>query len=383
LGRLDQLPPYLFAEIDAARDAARAAGRDVVDLGVGDPDLPTPAALVEKMARAVRRPEHHRYPDYQGSPELRSCLATWLQARHGIRVDPDRHLLVLIGSKEGLAHLPQAVLQDGDEVLIPDPGYPVYTEATLLAGGVPVPFRLRAKDSFMPRVADLERPCGPRTRLLFLNYPNNPTGAVADRPFFEKVVHLARDRGLAVVNDGAYLEVAPGESSPPSLLQVADIENDRVIEFHSLSKTFNMTGWRIGFAVGHADLIRDLGRLKKSIDSGVFGAVQEVACLAYGPRFEELIRPVMAVYPMRRRVIVEALAALGIEVFPTPATFYVWARVPEPEDSVTFCRRVLEACDLVVTPGVGFGPGGEGWFRISLTAPEERLTLAAERLGRL
>jgi LL-diaminopimelate aminotransferase len=380
---LAKLPPYLFAEIDAAVAAARAAGQDVVDLGVGDPDRPTPAPLVEIMSRAVGQARHHRYPPYQGKRDLRRTLAAWLASHHGIQVDPERHLLILLGSKEGLAHLPWALLEEGEKALVPDPGYPVYAEATLLAGGVPVSYPLIAANQFNPHLADLAGLCRAGTKILFLNFPNNPTGAVTTAEFFREVVSFARQRGFAVVNDAAYLEVILDGSPQPSLLSVADIEKDRVIEFHSLSKTFNMTGWRIGFAVGHEELIRDLGRVKKSIDSGVFAATQEVAAFAFGPQFKMLVDQVLAVYPRRREVLHQALSQAGIEVFPSRATFYLWSRVPDPGDSVSFCRHVLEKCGVVLTPGLGFGAGGEGWFRISLTAPEERISLAAERLVKL
>ena len=383
MGRLAKLPPYLFTEIEAARRRAVAAGRDVVDLGLGDPDRPTPALLLKAMSTAINEPAHHRYPANKGSGELRQAIARWLAIRHGVTVDPDRHVQVLIGSKEGLAHLPLALLAEGDEVLVPDPGYPVYVQATILAGGKPVPFRLQSEAGFQPSMSEIADLCSTRTRLLFLNYPNNPTSAAGSGELLRHVADLGSERGFVVANDAAYLEVVLAGKRPPSLLACADPGSYRVIEFHSLSKMFNMTGWRIGFAVGHEDLIRDLGRVKESIDSGVFTAIQEVAITALGDQFRILSAEVMAVYPSRRAVIVGALQRSGIEVFPSDTTFYVWARVPGGEGSLAFCRHVLETSDVVVTPGVGFGPGGEGWFRISLTAPEEHIAAAAERLGRL
>lgn len=383
MGRLTKLPPYLFTEIDAARRAAVAAGRDVVDLGVGDPDLPTPEPLLAAMATAIRKPIHHRYPPNQGSPALREAVALWCARRYGITVDPEHQVQVLIGSKEGLAHLPLALLTEGDEVLIPDPGYPVYTQATILAGGRPVPFRLAAARAFRPALDEVADLASERTRLLYLNYPHNPTGATTTAGDLRRAADLGATRGFVVANDAAYLEVTATDDPAPSLLAVADPARERVIEFHSLSKMFNMTGWRVGFAVGHPDLIRDLGRVKESTDSGVFGAIQEVAALALGELFDSLHTKVMTVYPPRRTTIVTALAGAGIEVFPTSATFYVWSRVPEGENSLAFCRRVLADHAVVLTPGVGFGPGGEGWFRISLTAPDERIAVAGERLRRL
>jgi len=302
MSRLAKLPPYLFTEIDHARRRAMAAGRDVVDLGVGDPDQPTPAPLLEILTRAAADPVNHRYPPNQGTRKLRQAIARWLATRRGVTVDPDRHIQVLIGSKEGLAHLPLALLEEGQEVLVPDPGYPVYTQATILAGGRPVPFGLQATDGFQPRRAELAERITDRTRLLYLNYPNNPTGAVADRDLFTRTIELAAERGLVVANDAAYLEVMLDGSRHPSLLEVADLQRQQVVEFHSLSKMFNMTGWRIGFAVGHAGLIRDLGRVKESIDSGVFGAIQAVATAVLGEDFNELIAPVVAVAPSPRKV---------------------------------------------------------------------------------
>ncbi len=381
--RLSLLPPYLFAEIDAARRAALAAGRDIVDLGIGDPDRPTPAPLVEAMAAAVRRAANHRYPANPGGAALREALADWLRRRHGVAVDPGREVLALIGSKEGLGHLPLALLEEGDEALVPDPGYPVYGQATLLAGGRPVPFALRAEGRFRPDWDELEALVTPRTRLLFLNYPHNPTGATADAALLRRAVAFGARHGIAVVQDAAYLEVAFGAERPASLLAHADLRRDRVIELHSFSKMFNMTGWRVGFAAGHAGLVRDLARVKESLDSGVFTAVQEAVTAGLGDRFDGLLAEVLAPYPPRRALIVAALEAAGVEVFATDATFYVWARVPGGGSSLDFCRRLLDGPGVVVTPGVGFGPAGEGWFRLSLTAPDDRIAEGARRLRRL
>lgn len=383
MSRIDRLPPYLFVEIDAQKRRALAEGRDVVDLGIGDPDRPTPAALVDVMAAAVRDVAHHRYPAGAGSPRLRRAIAGWLRRRHGATVDPEDQVVVLIGSKEGLAHLPLALLEAGDRVLVPDPGYPVYAEAAILAGGEPVRYPLRAEDGFLPDPDRLAGLIDARTRLLVVNSPHNPTGALAGSDLWGRLLELTRARGLVLVNDGAYLEVVEGPDPARSLLAAADPASDRVLELHSLSKTFNMTGWRVAFAAGHPELVRALRRVKDSVDSGVFGAIQEVAVHALGPAFAELCGPVLSVYPPRRRLVAEALRTVGIEVFPARASFFVWARVPPGEDSLGFCRRVLREHDVVVTPGVGFGPGGEGWFRVSLTAPDERIAEAARRLGRL
>ncbi len=380
LGRLDKLPPYLFSAIDKAKSAALAKGVDVVDLGIGDPDRPTPASLVEVMAAAVTDPAFHRYPAQRGTPRLRQAIAAWLKQRHRTIVDPDTQVLVLIGSKEGLGHLPTTCVQEGDNVLVPDLGYPVYGQATLLAGGQPRVFSLSSQRGFLPDFDELEKLADDHTRLIFLNYPNNPTGAVAGEDFWKRMIQFTTQRNIRLVNDAAYLEVVPDGKAALSLLQVANPSEDRVIELHSLSKMFNMTGWRIAFAVGHPELVGDLGRVKESMDSGVFTAVQETASYGLGDAFEGLLAEVMDVYPQRRRVINDALEKMGVEVFPSPATFYVWAKVPTDESSIEFCGRALEEIGTVITPGLGFGTGGEGWFRISLTASDEAIAQGARRL---
>jgi len=380
VGRLDKLPPYLFSAIDAAKAEARAAGVEVVDLGVGDPDLPTPQALIEVMCEAVRRPANHCYPAQKGDATLKQAIAAWLQRRHGVTVDPVSQILILIGSKEGLGHLPLSCVTEGDNTLVPDLGYPVYGQATILAGGQPRTFALRAENGFRPDLAELESLMDDRTRLLFLNYPHNPTGATVDAEFWQPLIELCNRRGVPLVNDAAYMEVTLDGSRPLSMLKVADPAVDRVVELHSLSKMFNMTGWRIAFAAGHAEVVGPLGRVKESMDSGVFTAVQDTATFALGERFEELLGGVVAAYPKRRRMMVEALTEVGIEVFDTSATFYVWCRVPGSETSAEYCSRALAEIGLVVTPGTGFRTGGEGWFRISLTAGDDDIAEGARRL---
>ena len=380
MGRLEKLPPYLFSAIDKAKSEARARGVDVVDLGIGDPDRPTPASLVEIMAAAVANPEFHRYPAQRGTAGLRQAIAAWLLKRHRVSVDPETQVLVLIGSKEGLGHLPTTCVEEGDNALVPDLGYPVYGQATLLAGGEPRIFSLAAERGFLPDFEELARLADDHTRLIFLNYPNNPTGAVADPEFWRKMIAFTNERKIRLVNDAAYLEVVPGGHSAVSLLSIADPSVDRVIELHSLSKMFNMTGWRIAFAAGHPELVGDLARVKESMDSGVFTPVQETATHALGEMFDDLLDKVMAAYPDRRRIISNALNDLGVEVFASAATFYVWAKVPTDESSIDFCGRALEEIGTVLTPGLGFGSGGEGWFRISLTASDEDINEGARRL---
>ncbi len=380
MARLDKLPPYLFAEIDAACERARAAGVDVIDLGVGDPDRPTPRALLEVAAIALKDPENHRYPANKGSRRLREVITRYMRRRFGVEVDAEREVVVLLGSKEGIAHLPLAVTDPGDAVLVPDPGYPVYLQGAVLAGVTPIAFPLTADRAFLPDPAGIEALANDHVRLLWLNYPNNPTGAEAGAGLLRPLVGLAARRGWILANDAAYVEMSLDGHRPVSLLEAVDHREQRVIEFHSLSKTFNMTGWRIGFAVGHRDVVGNLARAKLTIDSGPFGAVQEVATFALGDVCEDLLAQALKPYPRRRQVIVDALARAGIEVFATTATFYVWARVPTGETSLSFCARLLKATGVVATPGVGFGAGGEGWFRLSLTAPDPRIDAAAERL---
>jgi len=384
MARLDKLPPYLFTAIDEAKRAVLAAGRDVVDLGIGDPDRPTPDVLVEAMTAALRNPANHQYPSNKGGPAFRRAVAAFMARRHGVTVDPDTQVLALVGSKEGIAHLPLALLEEGDRVLGPDLGYPVYSSSTLLAGGEYAAYGLTAEGGFLPDPAELATLVDDRTRLAILNSPHNPTGSVARADDFRRVLEVLSGRGCVVSNDAAYIEVpVAGQERPTSLLAACDAAQDRVIEFHSLSKTCNMTGWRIGFAVGHPDVIASLDRVKQNIDSGAFTAVQDTAATALGDGFEELVADVVGVYAPRRAEIVAALMAAGIEVFPSEGAFYVWARVPGGGSSLEFCSRVLDQHAVVVTPGLGFGPGGEGWFRVSLTAPDERITEGARRLRSL
>jgi LL-diaminopimelate aminotransferase len=383
MSRLDKLPPYLFTEIDRAKRDALAEGRDIVDLGIGDPDRPTPTPLLDVMAEAVRNPANHGYPSNQGAPAFRDAVAAWLERRQGVTVNPDTQVMALIGSKEGLAHLPFALLEEGDKVLVPDIGYPVYGNAAILAGGEPVTYALTRERCFLPDPAELAAKSDNRTRLLYLNYPHNPTGATATAADYRAMLDAVGGDGPVVLNDAAYQDVTLAGAPPAGLLQTADPARERVIEFYSLSKMFNMTGWRIGFAVGHPDVISALDRVKQNIDSGSFTAVQETAIFALSVRCDALLAQVMAPYRHRRDVIVAALDHAGLDVFATDATFYVWARVPTGEDSLSFCRRVLAELDIIVTPGTGFGPGGEGWFRISLTSADDRITEAADRLRRL
>lgn len=381
MGRLQKLPPYLFAALDAAKRKARESGASVVDLGIGDPDRPTPPELIRVMTEAISDPACHRYPAQRGDVALKRAIADWLQRRHGVKVDPVTQVLVLIGSKEGLAHLPITCVQEGDNTLVPDIGYPVYAQSTILAGGEPRTFALRAANGFRPDLDEVAALMDERTRLLFLNYPNNPTGATADPAFWRRAADLCAERGVTLVNDAAYLEMSLDGRAQPCLLATADPARERVIELHSLSKMFNMTGWRVAFAVGHPELVEALGRVKDTMDSGVFTAIQRTAAHALGPDFDRLLAGVAAPYAARREKLVATLEAAGYEVFPSGATFYVWCRIPGAEPAAAYCQRALAEIGVVVTPGTGFGSGGEGWFRISLTAAEADLEEGARRLA--
>jgi LL-diaminopimelate aminotransferase len=378
--RLRSIGAYLFADLDRKQEALRAQGVDVISLSTGDPDIPTPAHIVQAVAEGARDPHTHRYPPYQGTGEYRRAAAAWFGRRFGVEVDPEREVLALIGSKEGLAHLPWAVLNPGEAALIPDPGYPVYRSSTIMAEGEPVPMPLEAERGFLP---DLERIPGEtlrKARIMFLNYPNNPTGAVADLEFFARAVAVAREHGLLLVHDNAYSEVTYDGYRAPSVLQVPGAK-DVAIELHSLSKSFNMTGWRIGFAVGNADAIAALGTLKTNVDSGIFGAVQKAGVAALlGP--QDALAPTLAIYRGRRDRTVAALRAIGWHP-PTPkATLYIWMPTPSGISSVSFAGDVLEKTGVIVTPGVGYGQRGEGYVRLSLTTPDDRLDQALARLAR-
>lgn len=379
--RLQQLPPYLFVEIDRAKRQAIAAGRDVIDLGVGDPDQPTPRPIIEALSAAAQDSATHRYALDAGMPQLREAIAAWYQRRFGVRLDPAAEILPLIGSKEGLAHLPLAFINPGDAALVPDPCYPPYRNATLLAGGEPHLMPLTAERRFLPDLLAIPDRVLRRVRLLFLNYPNNPTAATADGSFFEQVVAFARRHRLIVCHDAAYSELHFDDERPPSFLQ-APGAREVGIEVHSLSKTFNMTGWRIGWACGNAEVIAALAAVKANIDSGIFGAIQRAGIAALSLPSEPL-DAMRRLYTERRNRFVAGLRRAGWPAPAPRATFYLWAPLPPGfASSAECCRWLLEAADIVVTPGNGFGPSGEGYVRMALTVPVERLEQAAERIGR-
>jgi LL-diaminopimelate aminotransferase len=376
--RIEQLPPYLFAAISRKIAEKRAQGVDVISFGVGDPDLPTPAHIVDELVRAARDPANHRYPETEGLPELRQAIARWYEERFGVSLDPDREVLPVIGSKEGIGHVALCFIDPGDLALVPDPSYPVYARGTFLAGGDCYFLPLTEENDFLPDLDAVPVDVARRAKVLWLNYPNNPTGAVADLEFFERAVAFARRHDLAVLHDGPYSEMAFDGYRPLSFLQ-ANGARDVGIEFHSFSKTYNMTGWRIGMAVGNAAMIDALMRVKSNLDSGIPQAIQRMAIAALeGP--QDCIAEHTAVYQRRRDRLAAALTKVGLRVRPPRASLYLWARLPEGQTSVEFATRLLDETGVVVTPGVGYGPSGEGYVRLSLTVPDERLEEAVRRL---
>lgn len=380
--RIRNLPPYPFAAIDKAREKARAEGKDIISLGIGDPDLPTPPFIVEALQAAVLDPATHRYPDYTGRLDFRTAAAAFMFRRFGVTFDPKMEVLALIGSKEGIAHIPLAFVNPGDATLCPDPGYPVYAVATAFAGGEPYRMPLLPERGFVPDLSKIPESVARRAKMMFLNYPNNPTGAIADRKFLQSAVAFCRARSILLVYDNAYSELAFGGYRPPSIFEI-DGAKDVAVEMHSLSKTFNMTGWRIGFAVGRADLIDALGRIKTNVDSGAFEAVQIAGIAALERADDPAVLAGYEIYARRRKTCEEKLESLGLDFLPSPATFYVWFRTPTDEKSAGFAARVLSETGVVLTPGSAFGDAGEGWMRIALTVPEPRIVEALDRVGAL
>lgn len=378
--RLRSIGAYLFADLDRKQEELAAKGVDVISLGIGDPDLPTPPHIIKAMEDGARDPRTHRYPPYRGTGEFRKAAAAWFARRFGVTLDADREVLALIGSKEGLAHLPWAVMNPGDVALVPDPGYPVYRSSTIMAEGEPVAMPLTADRGFLVDFERVPADALRRARVLFLNYPNNPTGATADLEFFARAVAFARTHHLLLVHDNSYSEIAYDGYRPPSVLQVSGAK-EVAIELHSLSKSYNMTGWRIGFAVGNADAVGALGMLKTNVDSGVFVAVQRagVAALA-GP--QDVIAPTLEIYRARRDRMVTALRSVGWRPPSPKATLYIWMPTPGGMSSGEFAAEVLDRTGVVITPGVGYGQMGEGYVRLSLTTPDARIDEALARIRR-
>ena len=376
--RIKQLPPYLFAAIDAKKAEVQAQGVDVIDLGVGDPDMPTPAHIVESLKIAAEKAENHQYPSYVGMLSYRKAATDWFARRFGVEFDPATEVVSMIGSKEGIAHMPLAFVDPGDYVLVPDPGYPVYAIATTFAGGIPYKMPLKAENGFLPDLDAIPSEIAGKAKLMFINYPNNPTGAVADYDFFVKVVEFAARYNIIVCHDSAYTELAYDGFKPMSFVEVPGAKAVG-IEFHSLSKTYNMTGWRIGFAIGNSEIVQGLGKVKTNIDSGAFQAIQEAAITALSSD-QQCVREMCEIYRKRRDMMVKFLTEAGFTLTAPQATFYLWINNPEGMTSAEVSTMFLEKAGVVVTPGSGFGDAGEGYFRISLTVSEARLNEAGERI---
>lgn len=376
--RLDKIPPYLFAEIDRRIDEKKAQGVDVISFGVGDPDVPTPGLIVDALCAESHKPEHHRYPSYFGLAEFRGSAARWFERRFGVALDPGLQILPLMGSKEGVAHIALALLDPGDLALVPEPSYPVYAMGTLLAGAESHFLPLTAGNGFLPDLESVPPEVARRSKILWLNYPNNPTGAIASNEFFERAIEFARSYSLVLAHDNAYSEITYDGYVAPSLFQFKGAMEIGV-EFHSLSKTFNMTGWRIGFVCGNHEVIEALGTIKTNIDSGIFNPVQlaAVEALDHG---EKTLPDMVKLYQSRRDLLVSELAGLGWEISPPKGSIYLWMPVPPGFDSVGFSTHVLDKAGVFFTPGNAYGPSGEGYVRLSLTVPDDKIKEAMARL---
>ena len=379
--RLGRIPPYLFAEIDRKVQEKKRAGIDVISLGIGDPDLPTPGRIVSVLQETAGDPANHRYPSYFGLAELREAIAGWYRERGGVELDPSTEILPTLGSKDGIAHAPLALVDPGDVVLAPNPGYTVYVTGAIMAGAEAHVMPLTAENRWLPDLDAIPAAVAERARLMWLNYPNNPTAATADREFLERAVDFCRKHDIVLCHDAPYSEIAFDGYQPVTLFEIPGAK-DIGLEFHSLSKTYNMTGWRIGWICGRADLVALIGQLKTNIDSGVFQAVQWAAVEALSGGEEET-RAACAVYARRHRLVAETLNGLGWRIKPPRATFYVWAPVPDGYDSIGFASHVLDEVGVNITPGVGFGTYGEGYFRLSVTAPDARIEEAMSRMRNL
>jgi len=378
--RLASVPPYLFADIDRKVAELRQRGVDVINLGIGDPDLPTPAPIVEALITHAADPVLHRYPDYNGHVRFRQAMARYYARRFGVSLDPDREVVGLIGSKEGIAHLTWALAGPGDVVLVPEPGYPVYGVQARLAGADVYWMPLVAERGFLPDLDAIPETVRRRARLLWINYPNNPTGAVADRAFLERAVAFCRAYDIVLASDLAYSEVGFDGYRAPSVLEIPGAR-EIAVEFFSLSKPYRMTGWRIGAAVGAADVLDALAVIKTNTDSGQFGAIQMAAIRALEPDLDAEVEAGARVYQNRRDRVVAALRAVGLTPFVPQATFYLWVPTPAGMSAAECATRFLEVAGVAVTPGAAYGPSGEGYFRISLTAPDDRLDEACRRIS--
>jgi len=379
--RLKDLPPYLFADLDNQKKIIQKKGADIIDLSIGDPDLEPSDKLVGYLKEALNKKQVHRYPDYIGCKDFRDAASAWLKTRHNADVDPDSEVISLIGSKEGIAHIIWAFVNPGDVVIVPSPGYPVYFQSTTLAGGTVYSLPLNKKQGFVPDFTAIPEDVLKKAKMIFLNYPNNPTSACVTKECFEKAIELAKKYDLIICHDAAYIEIYDGNDKPISILSIPGAK-DVAVEFHSFSKTFSICGWRIAFAAGNKDILKGLAKMKQNLDSGAFRAVE----LAVASAMTDLscdIERINKIYAERRKIFKAALETHGFKVLPSNDTFYLWSEIPNGENSVQFCKNLLEKAAIAATPGVGFGAGGEGFVRFSLTSSTERLHEAAKRIAKL
>ena len=378
--RLQELPPYLFVEIDKAKRAAMAEGRDVINLGIGDPDYPTPPHIIEALQEAAKHGNNHHYALDAGMPELRQEIGTWFKNRFNVDLDTDTEIYPLIGSKEGIAHFPLGVINPGDKVLLTDPAYPAYRPTITFAGGKIINVPLKAGNDWLPDLKKIEE--YKDVKMIVINYPNNPTSAVATREFYEGLVKICREKNIIILSDMAYSEVYYDGEKPLSILEIEGAK-DVAIEFHSLSKTYYMTGWRIGWACGNPTLIASLAKVKSNYDSGIFQAIQ-VAGIAALKSPAEVTEDMRELFQERRDYLINGLRGHGWKIEPPKAAFYVWAKIPKGfSDSMSCAKAFLDQADIVATPGNGFGPGGEGYIRMAITVDKERINQAVERLGKI
>ena len=379
--RVEKLPPYLFVEISKKIAEKKAKGEDVITFAIGDPDIPTPQHIIDSLCEAARDPVNHRYPETDGLPELRKAVSAWYKRRFGLEFDPDKEVLSLIGSKEGIGHIALCYIDPGDIALVPDPGYPVYSLGTLFAGGESYLMPLIEQNNFLPDLNSIPADIAEKAKIMWINYPNNPTAAVADIDFFEKVVTFAKKYDIVVCHDGPYSEVAFDGYKPVSFLQ-ADGARDIGVEFHSLSKSFNMTGWRIGMVVGNESIVKALMTVKSNLDSGIPQAIQQAAITALLGD-QDCVAHNNAIYQRRRDRMVHALSKIGLKVNTPKASLYVWVKVPSGYTSADFCSKLLDEISVVITPGSGYGEYGEGYVRLSLTTPDDRLEEGLARMEKL
>ncbi|OGC11803.1 LL-diaminopimelate aminotransferase [candidate division WOR-1 bacterium RIFOXYA12_FULL_52_29] len=378
--RLEKIPPYLFVKIEEKKAELIKSGVDVIDFGIGDPDLPTPSRIFKKMRDVLETKEAGNYPSTKGELSFRQAVANWYKKRFNVNLDPADEVCSLIGSKEGLAHLSLAFIDQGDIALVPDPSYPVYKIATTLAGGEVFDLPLTARNNFLPELDKVPEAVLKKAKVLYVNYPNNPTGAVADLTFFAGAVAFAKEHNLLLVSDLAYSEMGYAGYKPPSLLEVPGAK-EVAIEFHSLSKTYNMTGWRIGMAVGNPEAVQALATIKSNVDSGVFKAIQFAAIEALSAD-RQCVASNNAVFEERGKILVKGLNSLGWKMADLKATFYAWVPVPKGESSASFTEKLLDKCGILVVPGSGYGPSGEGYVRFAITLPKERIEAAIDRLAK-